>query len=336
MTAYLAATGTALPGDPIDNDTMAEHFGTSAAWIEAFIGTRQRHLAVELATGRVTHTLADLGAQAGAQALAKAGLQPHEVDFVVLSTATPDHLMPATVNLVADQLGIHQVPTYQLQSGCAGAVAALQVAAAIVESTRWTGLVIGADSCSKHLVLSRDFAALPATELINYVIFGDGAGAAVITADEVRPGMALRLVVNEFAGLGCPSGQVVHWFNTAGAGAGQQAVHEDYKAIERRVPPMAADVLRLLLEGTGWSRADLAYLLPPQLSGRMTASIVKALGVDAAEEVSCVADTGNNANALPFLQLDLLAGRIGAGQRAVGIAIESSKWIRTGFAVEGV
>ncbi|HEY6423368.1 MAG TPA: 3-oxoacyl-ACP synthase III family protein [Pseudonocardiaceae bacterium] len=335
MTTYLAATGTALPNDPIGNDTMAEHFGTSAAWIEAFIGTRQRYLAVELATGRVTHTLADLGAQAGGQALARAGLEPHDVDFVVLSTATPDHLMPATVNLVAEALGIHEVPTYQLQSGCAGAVAALQVAAAIVESTGRTGLVIGADSCSKHLV-ARDFAALSAPELVNYVIFGDGAGAVVITPDEVRPCMVLRLVVNDFVGLGCPPGQVVNWFNVAGAGTGEQAVHEDYKAIERRVPPMAKDVLRLLLEGTGWSMADLAYLLPPQLSGRMTASIVKALGVDAAEEVSCVADTGNNANALPFVQLDLLAQRIRPGQRALGIAIESSKWIRTGFAVEGV
>src|SRR5882724_7585876 len=125
--AYIISTGVALPGDPLDNEVVARKFGASVQWIEMFVGTRQRYLAMDLDTGRVTHTLADLGAEAGAQAIARAGLQPREIDFVVLSTSMPDMLMPATVNLIVEQLGIDQLPTYQVQSGCAGAIQGLDL-----------------------------------------------------------------------------------------------------------------------------------------------------------------------------------------------------------------
>jgi len=64
--AYIISTGVALPGDPLDNEVVARKFGASVQWIEMFVGTRQRYLAMDLDTGRVTHTLADLGAEAGA------------------------------------------------------------------------------------------------------------------------------------------------------------------------------------------------------------------------------------------------------------------------------
>src|SRR5262245_760744 len=157
----IAAVATALPGAPVDNPALKRHFGISEKWVDAFVGSHARHLAVDLTTGRRTHTLADLCAQAAAAALARADVEASDVDFVVLGTASPDELMPATVNVVADRLGVDQVPTYQLQSGCAGAVQALQLGAMLLRGGgHRVGLVIGGDVCVKHLRLDRDFAAL--------------------------------------------------------------------------------------------------------------------------------------------------------------------------------
>jgi 3-oxoacyl-[acyl-carrier-protein] synthase-3 len=111
-------------------------------------------------------------------------------------------------------------------------------------------------------------------------------------------------------------------------------VVEDYKAIEHSVPGMAVEALEELLDELDWKESDVDYLLPPQLSGRMTEKIVDALALPGAHEVSCVVDIGNTGNALPFFQLELALPRMAAGDRAIGIAIESSKWIKAGYALE--
>src|SRR5262245_41344627 len=121
MDIRIRSAGSALPGPAIDNAALARRFGMEPLWeqwIDVFIGTATRHLAVDLATGEVRSSLAELGETAARRALAAAGLAPGDVDVVVLGTATPDKLMPATVNVIADRLGIDGIPTYQLQSGC--------------------------------------------------------------------------------------------------------------------------------------------------------------------------------------------------------------------------
>lgn len=337
--ANIVSTGTALPGDPIDNEAIARRFGTSAEWIELFVGTRQRHLAASLDSGERTHTLADLCTHAAEQALSRSGLDSTELDFIVLATSSPDELMPATVNRIATQLQIDQVATYQLQSGCSGAVQALDLARRLLDEQHRFGLVLGADVCVKHLDLEKNKLDVTASELVNYVLFGDGAGAAVVASQDTAGFAAIRGVVNRFTGLHRAPAQIVRWFGAGDiarhAGLGELPFEEDYKAIEKLVPPLSEEALNEMLSTAGWDASSMSYLLPPQLSGRMTAQIGKLLNLGDAAEVSCVADTGNTGNAMPFLQLDLLHNRIGPGDRAVGIAIESSKWIKSAFAIEG-
>jgi 3-oxoacyl-[acyl-carrier-protein] synthase III len=345
---HILAVGTELPGPPVDNATLGRRFGMDRIWeqwVDTFIGTRTRHLAVDLDTGELRHTLADMGAAAGARALSRAGLAPSDVDIMVMGTATPDTLMPATVNVVADKLGINDVPTYQLQSGCCGALQALDVGRQLLRAGgQRTALVLGGETCAKHFDLGVDLRALPPEMLVNVVLFGDGAGAAVLST-EPRPGaLAIRHLLNRLTGLGRPPGQVVQWYGLAdlgrltgdGAPGGGNAVNEDYKAIEESVPVLAAEILTELLDDLGWKDADVDYLLPPQLSGTMTAKIMAHLGLPHPEEVSCVAETGNTGNALPFLQLERALSMMDTGDRAVGIAVESSKWIKAGFALEKI
>jgi len=334
----VASVGTALPGPAVSNAELARRFGMDELWeqwIDAFVGIRSRHLSVDLETAEIHGTLADLGTEAAARALERAGTAAEDVDLLVMGTATPDALMPTTANIVADRLGIGDLPTYQLQSGCAGAVQALEVARSLMASGAYrTALVLAGDSCAKHFDLGADLRNLDPSELVNVVLFGDGVGAAVLST-ETGP-VALRRAATRFTGVGRPPGQVVEWFGRAERDSTRAAVTEDYKAVETHVPTLAVEALKELLDDLGWADDDVDFLLPPQLSGRMTERISERLGLLGAQDVTRVDETGNCGNALLFFQLERLMSQIGPEDRAVGIAVESSKWITGSVALEGL
>ncbi|RGA03961.1 3-oxoacyl-ACP synthase [Microbispora triticiradicis] len=334
----LLSVGTALPGPPIDTAALAGAFGMDQVWrqwVDTFIGTRTRHLAVDLSTGERRDSLADLGERAAVQALTRAGISAEEIDVVVLGTATPDTLMPATVNVVAERLRIDGVPAFQLQSGCSGAVQTFDVAASLLATGRYrTALVVGGDVIAKHYDVKADLTALPPDELVNYVLFGDGAGAAVLSTAGPPEAPVLRSVLTRLSGLDRAPGQILRWYGLADRDATEAPASEDYKAIEEFVPVLAEETADELLDDLGWDRAEVDYLLPPQLSVAMTGKITARLAFPAAEEVSCVAETGNNGNALVFFQLDRLLPRMTRPSRAIAVAIESSKWIKSGLALE--
>jgi 3-oxoacyl-[acyl-carrier-protein] synthase-3 len=334
----ILAAGTALPGPLIDNATLAKRFELTSLWeewVDTFVGNRGRHLARDLKTGEIQCTLADLCTTAGGRALTAAGLEPGQVDLMVLASASPDALMPATVNLVADRLGIDGVPTYQLLSGCTGAVQALDVAHKMMLTGRYrTALVLGGDSIAKHFDIDADLSKQSAAEAINGVLFGDGAGAAVLSTDPVPGTSTLRHVSVQLVGRGRPPGQTLEWFGQAELTSGRPPVTEDYKAIEASVPAMTVEAFNDLLGELDWEEEDVDYLLPPQLSGRMTERIIGELSLDRAQNVNCVAEIGNTGNSTPFFQLELAIPRMAAGDRAVAVSVESSKWIKAAFALE--
>ncbi|MCK9903748.1 3-oxoacyl-ACP synthase [Parafrankia colletiae] len=338
---HILSAGSALPGPAVDNAALARRFRMDSLWeqwVDTFIGTRSRHLAVDLDSGEIGASLADLGEAAARTALTRSGLRAADVDVIVMATATPDSLMPATVNVIADRLGVDQVPSYQLQSGCSGAVQALDLACQILRAGRHrTALVLGGDVIARFYDLDVDLRSVPPSELVNFVLFGDGAGAAVLSADPGPGSVTVRSVLTRLVGLGRAPGATLEWFGPAGHGASRAqerpAATEDYKAIERLVPAMSLEVLHELLDELEWKGDDVDYLLPPQLSGRMTALIGQRLGVGSSQ-VSCVDETGNVGNGVVFFQLERMLARISPGERAVVVSIESSKWIKAGLALE--
>jgi 3-oxoacyl-[acyl-carrier-protein] synthase-3 len=338
MDVHIAAVGTALPGPPVSNEALVRRFGLPSVWeqwIDTFVGTRARHFAIDLETGKLCHTLADMGTAAATRALDRAGRTGADVDLVVMGTATPDMLMPATVNVIADRLGIDGVPTFQLQSGCTGAVQALSIAAQLLGTGGYrTALVLGGETCAKHLDLDMDLPTMSVNVQINAMLFGDGAGAAVLTTDPAPNSPVLRHAFTRLVGLGRAPGQTVEYFGQADRTSNREAVAEDFKAVEESAPPMAASALRDVLDHLGWQPADLSYLLPPQLSGAMTDRVLEALDVPGAHEVSQVAEIGNTANAIPFFQLDSVLPELAPGDRLAGVSVEASKWIKAGYALE--
>jgi 3-oxoacyl-[acyl-carrier-protein] synthase-3 len=266
-----------------------------------------------------------------------AGIGPQDIDFLILTTASPDHLMPATVNLVADRLGINNIPTLQLTSGCAGALQGLFTAQALLANGHHRGLVIGADTCLKMWPSAKDSRQMRPAEMVNFALFGDGGGAAVVSSENEGPGFVVEHLFLRGIGLGRKPAQIVKWFGAEGAAQGEAMGEEDYKAIERHVPEIAGQIIDELLKVKSWELSEVEHVLTPQLNGVMTEKIREGLGVRADQAVNCVAETGNNGNALPFIQLHRLLQKIGTGSgrndRVLVATVESSKWIMSGMAL---
>lgn len=335
----LVSAGTAMPGEAVGNARLARSLGMTPVfqeWVDTFVGTRSRYLAIDLGTGEVRCSLADLGVRAAEHALATAGITAADIDLFVMATSMPDWLLPTTAGEVAARLGTGPIPVHQLQSGCTGAVQALDLAhQALLAGAARTALVVGGDVCAKHVDLRLDYSRLPPAEMVNAALFGDGAGAVVLGTGTDFPGSpVLGHVLIRLTGRDRTPGQVVEWFGPGDPDPGRPPVWEDFKAIQESVPVIAVEILDELLRDLGWTPADVDYLLPPQLSGQMTEAITKQLDVPSAVEISCVADTGNTANALPFTQLQMILPELVSGDRVVAISVESSKWIRAGFVLE--
>ncbi|HEX6969193.1 MAG TPA: 3-oxoacyl-ACP synthase III family protein [Micromonosporaceae bacterium] len=335
-----------LPGEPVTNADMADRFCLHARWLEKVTGNRTRYFCRPDSPPGVPRNTGDLATAAAEQALASAGVDPASLDFLILTTASPDHLMPATVNLVADRLGLNDLPTFQLTSGCAGALQGLYTARALLAGGARRGLVIGADTCRNLWPSAEAVMTARPAEMVNFALFGDGGGAAVVDADPHGPGLVVDHIFIRTVGKGRPPAQVVRWYGADGApsvpdGRGgttrEPMAEEDYKAIERHVPEAARAVLDELVALTGWPLADVEHVLTPQLNGLMTEKIREYLGVRPDQAVSCVADTGNSGNALPFIQLNRamrrIASGVGVGGRMLVTTIESSKWVLAGMAL---
>ncbi|MEY9940752.1 3-oxoacyl-[acyl-carrier-protein] synthase-3 [Streptacidiphilus sp. MAP5-52] len=335
-----------LPGEPVSNADMAERFGLHERWLDRMTGNRARYFCEPDSPDGVPKNTGDLATAAGEQALRAAGVEPGSVDFLILSTGSPDFLMPATVNTVADRLGLNDLPTLQLSAGCAGAVQGLYTAQALLTAGARRGLVIGADSVVKLWPANRQLGKISPAELANFALFGDGAGAAVVEAEEDGPGLLVERIVLRAVGKGRAPAQTVRWYGADGApfvtgpdGKERREAmgQEDYKAIERHVPELADSLLRELSASVGWPVEEVEHVLTPQLNGVMAEKIRERLGVRPEQAVHCVDVTGNSGNALPLIQLYRAFRRAEEqgvdGARMLATAIESSKWIVSGLAM---
>jgi 3-oxoacyl-[acyl-carrier-protein] synthase III len=162
----ITGLGCYVPEKVLTNDDLAALVDTSDEWIRTRTGIRERRIASQ------SQAMSDLALPAAAAALADSGLDPKEIDLIVVATVTPDMVMPATAALIADAIGADDAGAYDLSAGCTGFMYALaQAHASVAAGLANRALVIGGD------ILTR---TLDWTDRSTMVLFGDGAGAVVL------------------------------------------------------------------------------------------------------------------------------------------------------------
>jgi len=171
MNAVIRSTGTYVPVRRMSNDELPKHLDTSDEWIVSHTGIRNRHLAAD------DEATSDLSLEAARKALHRGGVDPAEIDLILLATATPDYVgFPATACIVQDKLGAVNAAAMDITAGCTGFIYGLETAKGFIASGFARNvLLIGAEILTRHI----DWQ-----DRNTCVLFGDGAGAVVVGAQE--------------------------------------------------------------------------------------------------------------------------------------------------------
>ena len=300
LRSVVVGTGSALPKRRVDNEELAQQVDTSDQWIVERTGIRSRYIAGE---GETTASLATDAARA---ALDDAGIDSTEVDLIVLATATPDQTFPSSATKVQAALGINDCVAFDVHAVCTGFLYAVSVADAMIRAgTGRTALVIGAETFSRIL----DWE-----DRTTCVLFGDGAGALVLRAEEGERGiLATKLHAdgrhNDLLFVdGGPS-------TTGTVGKLRMKGREVF----RHAVVNLADVLNEVLTATDLKAEDVDWVVPHQANARILDATAKKLGLPSEKVVVTVDRHANTSAASVPLALDTAVkdGRIKRGDIVV-------------------
>ncbi|MCO5131339.1 MAG: ketoacyl-ACP synthase III [Xanthobacteraceae bacterium] len=293
--------GSYLPKQVLTNADLAARIDTSDEWIVQRTGIRERHVAAE---GEFTSHLAINAAKA---ALADAGVDAQSIDLIVLATSTPDNTFPATAVAVQHGLGIHHGAAFDLQAVCSGFIFALATADNFLRSGAFKRvLVIGAETFSRILDWS---------DRGTCVLFGDGAGAIVLEAQE-QPGLSSdRGVLTTH--LRSDGSHKTKLFVDGGPSTTQTVGHlrMEGREVFKHAVGMITDVIVAAFEATGTSAADIDWFVPHQANKRIIDASAHKLHIAPQKVVLTVDRHGNTSAASIPLALDTAVhdGRIKRG-----------------------
>jgi 3-oxoacyl-[acyl-carrier-protein] synthase III len=263
--AQIVGTGAYLPARVVSNEELSRTVDTSNEWIVQRTGIEQRHIAAD---GEMT---SDLACAAAREALQNAGLEADRLDLIIVATTTPDHTFPACAAAVQAKLGAHRAVAFDLQAVCSGFVFALAVADNFVKAGQAESvLVIGAETFSRLL----DW-----TDRRTCVLFGDGAGAVVLRAEEGTGTVFDRGVLATL--LGSDGRHYRDLYVDGGPSSTGTAGHVRMNG--REVFRFAVNALstatRRVLEIGGLEVDDVDWLVPHQANSRILEAVRRNLGL---------------------------------------------------------
>ena len=295
----ILGTGSALPKRSVSNDELSEFLDTSDEWIFTRTGIKSRRVCT-------TESLDDLAVAASEQALQVSGIDASQLDLIVCSTTTGDHLVPAEACAVAERLGA-TCPAFDVSAACAGFVFALDVAEGYIARGRAEhALVVAAEQMTR---------ALDWTDRATCVLFGDGAGAVVLEWDESAPGILASFLKNTDDDTLCLTVDANHDMSTFpfGENVGNVGVGEimnietdeggfaEHAAFIRmhgqRVFKFATaaivEAAREVCERAGVSMDEVSCIVPHQANDRIIRFAAKKLGVPYERWQVSIAEAGN-------------------------------------------
>ncbi|WP_322740083.1 beta-ketoacyl-ACP synthase III [Sphingomonas sp. S1-29] len=303
--SVITGTGSALPKRRVSNAELAETVDTSDEWIVERSGIRFRHVAGE---GETTGTLATDACRA---ALAAAGIEASAIDLIVLATATPDQTFPATATKVQAALGIDDCVAFDVGAVCSGFLYALQVADSMLRSgAARRALVIGAETFSRIL----DWE-----DRTTCVLFGDGAGAIVLEAQELAEGEADRGILAMRLHADGRHNELLYVDGGPSTTGTVGKVRMKGREVFRHAVVNLAAVMTETLAVSGHDASEVDWVVPHQANARILDATARKLGLARERVIVTVDQHANTSAASVPLALDVAVrdGRIERGNLLV-------------------
>ena len=293
--ATITAVGHFLPEDKLTNFDLEKMVETNDEWIRTRTGIEERRILKD--PDKATSYMA---AEAAKEALEEAGVQPEEVDLIIVATVTPDYIFPSTACLVQDAIGAKNAFAFDLSAACSGFIYALTNGAAFIESGRYKKvLVIGADKMSSII----DY-----TDRTTCIIFGDGAGAVLLEASTDGTGIIDSIHYTE--------GDTNCHLVQKGGGSRYPASHEtvdqhmhfikqDGKAVFKKATVGMADVSAEIMERNNLTSDDVKWLVPHQANLRIIDATARRMGLGTEKVMININKYGNTtAGTIPLCLYD--------------------------------
>ena len=297
MYSKIIATGSYLPEKILTNKDLEKTVDTSHEWIVERSGINQRHIAAQ------DELASDLATRAAQRAIETAGLSPSEIDLLIVATTTPDMVFPSTACIVQSKLGISGSPAFDVQAVCCGFVYALNIADLFIKSGQASNaLIVGAEVYSRILDWN---------DRTTCVLFGDGAGAVVLSSSEEPGILKTKLHADgSFRDKLCVPG----WVN-AGEISGSPMVTMDGGAVFKFAVKVFEQTARELLDEANLSIDDVDWFIPHQANIRIMESTAKKLKLPREKLIATVDHHGNTSAASIPLALDeaVQAGKVARG-----------------------
>jgi 3-oxoacyl-[acyl-carrier-protein] synthase-3 len=298
MFSRIIGTGSYLPEKVVTNEDLARTVDTSDEWIRTRTGIRSRHVAAE---GQLA---SDLALPAAQMALRSAGVNPGDIDLIIVATTTPDIIFPSTACILQSKLGVAGCPAFDVQAVCSGFVYAITIADLFIRSGQAKHvLVVGAEVYSRILDWS---------DRGTCVLFGDGAGAAIVAASEEPGILATKLHADgSHKEMLCVPGSV-----NGGKVWGSPFVHMEGGSVFKFAVRVFEEGANEVLEAAGLSVSDLDWFIPHQANIRIMEATARKLGLPKEKLIATVHHHGNTSAASIPLALDeaVKDGRILPGQ----------------------
>jgi 3-oxoacyl-[acyl-carrier-protein] synthase-3 len=308
VNAGILGTGHAYPKGILTNADLEKMVDTSDEWITSRTGIKQRRKA---APEEYTSLFAVKAAQ---QAIERARLDPSEIDVLVCATVTPDQLLPSTGCLVQAEIGANKAAAFDIAAACSGFLYGLTLVNSMIRTGQCRyALVIGAEVLTKYV----DY-----TDRSTCVIFGDGAGAAVLGPVEEERGILSSRIRSDgrFAEqLYAPGGGTRLGSTAETIASGQHFYKMKGNELFKVAVRSMTDISREVLEDAGQKADDINLFIPHQANQRITDAVASKLGVDESKIYSNISMHGNTSSASIPIALDecVEAGRVKQGDLVV-------------------
>jgi len=307
----LTGWGRYAPSRVLTNADLERIVDTSDEWIVSRTGIRERRVAA------AHETTASMGAVAGLRAIRTAGLEPDDIDLIILATLTPDYWMPSTAALVKEAIGNTRAAAFDVAAACSGFVYAYATASAYIASGMARHvLVIGAELLTRFL----DYA-----DRSTCILFGDGAGAVVLSAsDEPATPVGIELTTD-------PQGAYMIWLPAGGSKSppsaetiarGEHKIRMEGKETYRFATRTLASTSLAAVGKAGWTQDDVDLIIPHQANMRIIEAVAKGLNLSMDRIFVNLDRYGNtSAASVPIALAEAVnGGRVKAGDKLVFVA----------------